>query len=214
MDHDGPLVTVTLDGAQRPLLMGALRAVGRELTGAVRIVVIRFPSDLVALHDDDAPGDPLGWLGRPDLLSIAVLRGRVHGPALHLALACDLRVAAQDATLATAGAGDALSYEGVGALTRLLGPARGLELAVTGRDLTAAEVAALAVVAPAADLETRLRELTDAVLERPREDVIALKALARSAGSRTPEAQWQAERSAQASRLRDPADTDLTNPEE
>ena len=195
-------------GAQGPLTAGALRAVGRDLTGAVRIVVIRFPAADLSLHDDGAPGDPLGWLGRPDLLSIAVLTGRVHGPALHLALACDLRVAAPDATLSMAGAEGGLSYEGVGALTRLLGPALALELAVTGRELTPAEVTALALVPPAAGLEARLRELTGSVLARPREDVIALKALARRAGSRTPEAQWQAERSAQASRLRVPADTE------
>ena len=208
MDHDGPLVTVTLDGAQRTQLMGALRAVGRGLTGDIRIAVIRCPAAPWSLVDDDAPGDPLGWLGRPDLLSIAVLTGRVQGPALHLALACDLRMAAQDVAVSTADTEGGLSLQGVGALTRLLGPASALELAVTGRDLTAAEVAALAVVVPAADLEARLRELTDRILARPREDVIALKALARRAGSRTHEAQWQAERSAQASRPRVTADTE------
>ena len=208
MDHDGPLVTVTLDGAQPPLLMGALRAVGRDLAGDVRIVVIRCPATPLVIQDDDAPGDPLGWLGRPDLLSIAVLTGPVHGPALHLTLACDLRVAASDTSWSTADAAGTLSFGGIGALTRLLGPARALELAVTGREFAAAEVAALALVAPVADLERRVRDLVETILARPRDDVIAIKALARSAGSRTPEAQCEAERSAQATRLRDPADTE------
>ena len=216
MDQTGPLVTVTLDGAQRPLPMGALRAVGRGLTGDVRVVVIRLPDGPLELFDgadlfeDDAAVDPLAWLGRPDLLSIAVLPGPAHGPALHLALACDLRVLTSDATLSMVGADGSASYHGIGALTRLLGPARALELALTGRRVSAADAALLGLatlVVPADELDARVRALVATVVARPRDEVITVKALVRGAGSRSAPEQCDAERAAQVSRLGDPGDT-------
>ena len=156
---------------------------------------------------DPALDEALEWLRRPDLLSIAALRGHVRGAALTLALACDLRVLADDGELSVEAAA---SFAGIGALTRLVGPAKALELCGTGRSVSAAQAAALGLVnqvVPAGAVQDCANDLAAAILAQPRDVVIGAKVLIAGAGSRTDRAQCEAERSAQASRLCDFADT-------
>ena len=42
----------------------------------------------------------IDWLSRPDVITVASVSGRVTGAGLDVALACDLRVVADDAQLA------------------------------------------------------------------------------------------------------------------
>jgi len=56
------------------------------------------------------------------------------------------------------------------------------------------------------DADTAVDDLVAAVLAAPRDAVVEIKALLREAGRRTREAQWAAEREAQARRLRDLTD--------
>ena len=211
MDRDGSIVTVTLDSpttdsAHCPLTPGALRAVGRGLPGDIRVVLLQLDApDLVP-----ALVEELSWLASPSLISIATVSQPVRGTALALALACDLRVLSVGASLSLANAGGELSFAGVGALVRLLGPARALEFAATGREVSAAEAAALGLanlVVPAGAVQASARQLAESLLAQSRDDVIAIKALIIGAGSRSAAEQCEAERSAQASRLCDLADT-------
>jgi enoyl-CoA hydratase/carnithine racemase len=131
LDCDGPVATVTLCrpdvlNAQTPSMWAALRAIGRDLSGDVRVVVVRgegrsFSAGLdlaVAQSDESTDGslaaiahlapaaaaDRIGvfqeafsWLTRPDIISIAAVQGHAIGAGFQLALACDMRVLASDA---------------------------------------------------------------------------------------------------------------------
>ena len=215
MDRDGSIVTVTLDSpatdsAHCPLMLGALRAVGRELTGDIRVVVLQLDGPEVAPDLAPVLADELSWLASPSVISIASLSQPVRGAALAIALACDLRVLSDQASLSMAGDSGELSFAGIGSLVRLVGPARALELTATGREISAAEAASLGlanVVVPAAAVQAATRQLAEAILGRSRDDVIAVKALINGAGSRSVAQQCEAERAAQASRLCDLADT-------
>ena len=96
---------------------------------------------------------------------VAILNGDAMGHGLELALAADLRIAADTAQL---GAGrlvdDGFPYDGATQrLPRLVGPAMARELLLTGRILTAAEALAVGLVnrvAPAAQLDAAAAELT------------------------------------------------------
>src|SRR5262249_29678364 len=93
-----------------------------------------------------------------DVPVIAVIEGVRVGPALPLALACDLRIAASDAKLGAGFHKVGLSADfGLGwLLPRIVGPGRAAELLFSGRLVGADEAWAIGLVsevAPAAELD-------------------------------------------------------------
>ena len=95
--------------------------------------------------------------------TIAALPGPAAGAGLSLALACDLRYAADTAIMTTAFANVAFAgdYGGTWFLTRLVGPARARELYFFADRITADRAADLGIVNevfPAADLETQVMD--------------------------------------------------------
>ncbi|MFP6850485.1 MAG: enoyl-CoA hydratase-related protein [Pseudomonas sp.] len=80
--------------------------------------------------------------------TIAMINGAAAGAGLALALACDLRIASSDAVLRTAYANVALSGDlGISwFLTRLVGPAKALELMYLNEKIAAAEALGLGLV--------------------------------------------------------------------
>jgi hypothetical protein len=202
-------------------LLHALGDVGRALTGDVRVVVLRSEGPDFGGPPAGAAGslpggagclpdgvEALGWLSGPALVSVAAVQGVAEGAALELALACDLRVAAQDAVLSLpqVGSGVVPHLGGTGRLAALLGPARALELCLTGRRVAASEAqqwGLVNAVVPRGELAAATRDLAGALLAAPRAAAAEVKALVRGAGSRTPAEQCEAEREAQARCLRD-----------
>lgn len=87
-------------------------------------------------------------LERLELPTIALLHGHCLGLALELALACDLRVAAEDTLLGLPEAllGIIPDVGGTTRLTRLVGPARAKELIFTGRRFDAATAESWGIV--------------------------------------------------------------------
>lgn len=198
----------------RPATWLALAEVGHALSGEVRAVVVRVHGGAGRTEDASAVGaellalgdDGVGWLREARLTSVAAVGGVAMGPAFELALACDLRILADDAQLAITATGDGLvpAHGAAAALVALVGPARALELCLTGRVLGAAQAAGLGlaelVVAPAA-LDSAVDDLVAAILAAPRDAVIETKALL-GAGQRHAHAeQLVAERAALARRL-------------
>src|SRR5215475_9506075 len=177
LEHDGPVATVTLCrpdvlNAQTPRMWEALQDIGRDLSGDVRVVVVRGEgrafsagldlkeanagpqgaiAGLVAIEPEAAAARIAGyqagfsWLGRPDLVSIAAVQGHAIGAGFQLALACDMRVLTPDAqlTMAEVTLGLVPDLGGTRPLVRLLGYARALEICVTGRRIAADEAAAM-----------------------------------------------------------------------
>ena len=237
------MATVVLDrpakrNCQDPGLWAALRGFARELTGEVRVVVVRgegpsfsagldlqmftpegipgAPSflDIARASDDEAYAtieafqDAFAWLLRPDVLTVAAVRGHAVGAGFQLALACDFRVCAEDAqfTMAEVTRGIVPDLGGTGILTELVGYSRALEICVTGRRVGAREafdIGLCNVVVPGDDLDGAVADLVAALLAAPRDAAVETKALLRGARTRTLAEQRAAEREAQLRRLRD-----------
>ncbi|MGA4841259.1 enoyl-CoA hydratase/isomerase family protein [Streptomyces sp. G45] len=103
---------------------------------------------------------------------IAAVNGAAAGLGAHLALACDLVLAAESATFVEVFARRALVPDGGGAylLARLVGPQRAKELMFFGDALPAAEAARLGLVnrvVPDAELEETARAWADRIAAGP-----------------------------------------------
>ena len=95
---------------------------------------------------------------------VAAIRGFALGGGLELALACDIRIAAEDAQLGLTEINLAIIPGGGGTqrLPRLVGRGKALEMILTGARVGAAEALRLGLVervVPVADLQTAAREL-------------------------------------------------------
>ncbi|MGI5214752.1 enoyl-CoA hydratase/isomerase family protein [Plantactinospora sp. CA-290183] len=223
--------------AQTPEMWRAMYGFSRDLPAEVRVVVVRGEGRAFSAGLDRSllgGGDPAGnslaelttlppeecaeriagfqagftWLHRPDLISIAAVQGYALGAGFQLALACDLRVLAEDATLAMAEVtlGLVPDLAGTKRLVELVGYARALEICTTGRRVGAVEAERIGlanVVVPPPELTAAVRDLTAAVLAGDRNAVVEIKALLAGAGGRSPADQQRAEREAQTRRLRD-----------
>ncbi|MFF4213857.1 enoyl-CoA hydratase/isomerase family protein [Streptomyces sp. NPDC001796] len=224
--------------AQSPALWRALTEAGRALPGSVRVVVLRAegqsfsagldrqmftpegiegePSfiDLARSGDTELDATIAGyqeaftWWRQSDIVSVAAVQGHAIGAGFQLALACDLRVVADDVQFAMreTSLGLVPDLTGTHPLVGLVGYARALEICVTGRFVGAEEAVAtgLANISVSRDqLDEAVGDLASALLAAPRDAVIETKALLRGAQERTYEAQRAAERAAQARRLRD-----------
>ncbi|WP_189454928.1 enoyl-CoA hydratase/isomerase family protein [Streptomyces abikoensis] len=224
--------------AQSPALWRALTEAGRRLPGTVRVVVLQGEGksfsaglDRQAFTPEGFDGEPsfldlargsdkaldaeiaayqeaFTWWRRADVVSIAAVQGHAIGAGFQLALACDLRVCAEDAQFAMreTSLGLVPDLTGTHPLVSLVGYARALEICATGRFVHAAEAERIGlanVVVPLAELPAATADLTAALLAAPRDAVVETKALLRGALDRTYEEQRVAERAAQARRLRD-----------
>ncbi|MBN0044122.1 enoyl-CoA hydratase/isomerase family protein [Streptomyces actuosus] len=224
--------------AQSPAMWRALVEAGQLLPGSVRVAVLRGegmsfsagldrqmftpegiegePSFIDLARSSDADLDAaiasfqeaFTWWRRSDLVSIAAVQGHAIGAGFQLALACDLRVVADDVQFAMreTSLGLVPDLTGTHPLVGLVGYARALEICATGRFVTAEEAVAsgLANLAvPTGQLDGAVADLAAALLAAPRDAVIETKALLRDAAGRTYDEQRAAERQAQARRLRD-----------
>ncbi len=223
--------------AQTPETWSALADIGRELDPAVRVVVVRgegraFSAGLDRSLFDPSPGvrgglGELGrlpadeaqerirgyqsgfrWLRSPEIVSVAAVQGHAIGAGAQLALACDLRVLAEDAQLrlpeTTLGLVPDLT--GTSTLVEAVGYSRALEICLTGRAVGAAEARAIGLataVVPTAELQAAVGDLVSALLAPSVAASRATAALVRSAVRNDADAQDAAERAAQVQRLRE-----------
>ncbi|WP_018908440.1 enoyl-CoA hydratase/isomerase family protein [Salinispora arenicola] len=221
--------------AQNPAMWQAMRDFSRELPGDVRVVVVRGEgrafsagldlsvagasgpgsfAEMSALPDQECMDQIAGfqaafnWLHRPDLVSIAAVQGHAIGAGFQLALACDLRVLAEDArfSMAEVTLGLVPDLAGTKRLVELVGYARALEICATGRRLDAAEadrIGLATLVVPVRELDGAVGDLTAGLLANDRNAVVEIKALLAGASGRTHVEQQRAEREAQTRRLRE-----------
>jgi enoyl-CoA hydratase/carnithine racemase len=147
------------------------------------------------------------WWRDDRVVSIAAVAGHAVGAGFQLALACDLRLLADDAALAMRepSLGLVPDLAGTKPLVDLVGYPRALEICATGRWVDAPEALRLGLaelVVARDELEGATADLVAALLDTPAEAVRATAGLLRAASSRTYDEQRAAERAAQRERLR------------
>jgi enoyl-CoA hydratase/carnithine racemase len=216
--------------AMTPGMWHGLARIGAGLADEIRVVVVRGagPSfcagiDLRTFTPEGVPGEEHGpgpadpgfvdaiagyqagftWLRDPSIVSIAVVQGHAIGAGFQLALACDLRVLADDATLCMKepALGLVPDLTGTKPLVEIVGLPRAIEICLTARTVAAQEAAGLRLaelVVPRAELDDAVADLVAALLSTNAAAARATKALLAQAAFNTLEQQAAAERAAQA----------------
>lgn len=222
--------------AMTPSMWRGLAEIGRAIGGEedVRIVVVRGAGpdfcagiDLRTFGPDGVPGEEPGpgpndpgfvdaiasyqagytWLRSPEFVSIAAVQRNAIGAGFQLALACDLRVLADDAKLCMKepALGLVPDLTGTKPLVDIVGLPRAIELCLTARTIEAKQAAELRLaeaVVPLADLDAEVSGLIKDLLSTDAAAARATKALLSQAAGNTLEQQAAAERTAQARLLR------------
>ena len=148
-------------------------------------------------------------------MTVARLHGHVVGGGCVLALACDLRIAASDATFAIpeVDLGIPLGWGGLHRLVRDIGPMRAKELVTTGRAVDATEAAATGLVTRTVtpdDLDAAVDDLVATLLAKPADPLTTTKAqVAAITGGQAPAAATAAATDALVAAVRGPAFAEL-----
>ncbi len=224
--------------SQTPRMWHTLAAIGEDLPEDVRVVVVRgsgatfsagidtrlFGPDGVEGEDsvfdlmkesdqhiiDTIDGYQQGfvWLADPQIVSVAAVQGYAIGAGFQLALACDLRVAADDVKfcMKEPALGLVPDLAGTKPLVDLVGYSRALEICATARYVEADEAQQLGIataVVPRNELEATTSDLVEALLASNAGAVRETKGLLLGAGDRDLDQQRLAEREAQLRRFRE-----------
>lgn len=208
LDIDGPIATVTLarTAARNALTWemydALVEACDAVPTAGARVVIIRgsdgaFSSgtDIAQFDQVRSGADGVAYerrlahvierLEAVDVPTIAAIDGPAVGGGCALAVACDIRIAADTARLGVPVArtlGNCLSVENLARLVDLVGQGRALELMFTGRLVPAAEALAWGLVhrvVPVADLDAETRTLARELASRATSTLVTTKAMLR-----------------------------------
>ena len=195
IEHDGPVTTVVLhrpqarnavDGPTAQALADAFRAFDADDTQHVAVLygaggtfcagadlkAVGTPQGNQVTEDGDGPMGPTRLrLGKP---VIAAIEGYAVAGGLELALWCDLRVAAADATLGVFCRrwGVPLIDGGTVRLPRLVGAGRAMDLVLTGRPVAADEAERIGLVdrvVPAGEARAQAEALAHELSALPQE---------------------------------------------
>jgi len=183
-------------GTMREDLLDALRAAERD--DAVRVVVLTGAGrafcaggDVEYMHGLQQSGDVASFrklldAGRDVVLQIvsmekpviAAINGVAAGAGCNLALACDYRIASEQAKLSESFVRIGLhpDWGGTWLLPRLVGRSRALEILMTGRMVGAAEAVEIGMVdRVAADLAAETQTLAKSIADGPALAIAAIK---------------------------------------
>ncbi|WP_308259429.1 enoyl-CoA hydratase/isomerase family protein [Pseudonocardia sp. H11422] len=224
--------------AQTPLTWDALRVIGGSLPDDVRVVVVRgagraFSAGLdrrlfTATEVDGMPGitrlaqlpeaeadaaiasfqSGFSWLRDPARVTVAAVQGHAIGGGFQLALACDLRIVADDVQfcMAEPSLGIVPDLGGTHPLVQAVGYARAVDICLTGRRVGADEAVAIGLAqqaVPLADLDGAVDSLVAALTSAsPGAARETLGLLAGVAGGIDAAGALAAERAAQLRRLK------------
>jgi enoyl-CoA hydratase/carnithine racemase len=139
-----PVALITMPDRLGPEQLRRLGEIGRRLTGDVRSTALRFhrcgglTPEAVALGTDliGLWHRATDWLTRPDLQTTAIITGAVAGAACNVVLACDTRIANDDAAFrfGDAALGGHPWLPGIHRLTGLGGPSVAQTLLLSGEE--------------------------------------------------------------------------------
>ncbi len=224
--------------AQTPATWAALQQIGEALAPDVRVVVVRGEGrafsaglDRKAFTDAEVDGLPgiaalasmpaaeadaaiaafqagFAWLRDPARVTVAAVQGHAIGGGFQLALACDIRVVADDVQfcMAEPALGIVPDLGGTHPLVHAVGYARAVDICLTGRRVGADEAVRIGLAlraVPVGELGTAVDELAAALVSAPRKAAAAtLALLAGVRDGRDAAGALAAERAAQVIRLR------------
>ncbi|MFL6025094.1 MAG: enoyl-CoA hydratase/isomerase family protein [Marmoricola sp.] len=224
--------------AMRPSTWAAMAAIGAAIPEDVRVVVVRGAgesfcagldkrvlmgggiegeapvADLFGMEQDafDATiatfQEGFAWLRDPRFISIAAVQGYAVGGGFQLALACDLRIATDDAqfSMKEPALGIIPDVTGTKHLVECVGYSRALEMTASARNVSAAEALAMGlvnrVVAPG-ELDAAVDESVAAMTAHPAGAVRGTKRVLLGAAERTFDEQRAWERAVQFDRFRE-----------
>ncbi len=162
-EKDPDIRVVILTGAGRAFCVGA----DPSALGAIEDSIAGTALDLLEKSQEIIR--TLAGMAKP---VIAALNGFATGLGLDLALACDLRIAAERAKLASAFISMALIPDGGGTffLPRLIGLARASEMIFTGEAISPHEAQQIGLInraVPNDEFAKGVEELADKLLEKP-----------------------------------------------
>jgi enoyl-CoA hydratase/carnithine racemase len=224
--------------AQTPAMWRAMARVGAAIPAEVRVVVVRGagvcfsagldramldpshtegPETVAGLlaQDDEAVVATIAeyqagftWLRDPRFVSVAAVHGHAIGAGFQLALSCDLRVVAADASFSMreAALGLVPDLTGTKPLVETVGYARALEICATARTIGAVEAAAIGlaeVSCPADGLDAALTTLVGSLTAPMAGAVRGTKQVLQQAAGNDLETQCLVERTAQVARFRE-----------
>lgn len=169
---------------------------------------------LLSLDDEqasatiDAYQQGFTFLRDPRFVSIAAVQGYALGAGFQLALACDLRIVADDAQLGMleSSLGLVPDLTGTKPLVESVGYARALEICLTARMVGATEAVAIGLAltaVPAAELDVTVADLAGALTTALPGVVAETKTLLAGAAQRGLDEQRRLEREAQVRRFRE-----------
>lgn len=208
LDIDGPIATVTLarttarNALTWEMYDALVEACDAVPTSGARVVIIRgsggaFSAGTDISQFDDVRTGPEGVayerrlahvierLEAVDVPTIASIDGPAVGGGCALAVACDLRIAADSARLGVPVArtlGNCLSVENLARLVDLVGQGRAVELLFTGRLVSADQALEWGLVhrvVPVSDLEAETRVLALDLAGKATSTLAATKAMLR-----------------------------------
>jgi len=183
LEHDGPIARITLCRPARgnaidATLVGELQSACESLADMVevRVVVLTAEGDAFSRGwDQEAPSapvmgiasDPFGSLASLPRPVVCAISGDASGAGLALALACDIRIAAESArfSLPELSMGLLPMAGGLQRLARLVGRGKALELALTGDEIDSAEALRIGLVSAVLPAD-RLAAEADAIANR------------------------------------------------
>ncbi|MEU6713331.1 enoyl-CoA hydratase/isomerase family protein [Nonomuraea sp. NPDC046802] len=147
------------------------------------------------------------WLRRPEIVSIAAVQGHAIGAGFQLALACDLRIVADDVSfcMKEPALGLVPDLTGTKPLVELVGLAKAIDICLTARTVHADEAMRIGLaekVVAGGDLEQAVQDKIAELLATNRDAAAATKRLLQGAQGRSLEEQSVAEGVEQAARIK------------
>jgi enoyl-CoA hydratase len=210
LEIDGPVAVITIDRPEarnaiaRATMRGLAAALDEVAASPAHVAVVTGGGDRVFVAGGDLKelaairtvdeatamaSDMRTVLDRLATLAVpvvAAINGDAYGGGAEVAVACDIRVAADDVKCAfnQVALGIMPAWGGIERLTGLVGRGRALALMTTGRVLTAAEAFELGFfdeVVAREDFSARWRELATQMASAPRDALVGIKAAQRAA---------------------------------
>jgi enoyl-CoA hydratase/carnithine racemase len=182
LQGEGPSFSAGLDRALFGAVPGGLEELARLPAAAAQDRIASFQRGIAAL-------------ARPSFVSIALVQGHAIGAGLQVALACDFRVAADDAQLRMAEVG----------LVELVGYSRAAAICLSGSTVSAQAALRMGLVnevVPVDDLEAAGQRWADQLTALPHTAVTETKALLLTAAHNLQGEQERLEAAAQHRQLR------------